>query len=46
VPRIPGLIFVAAFGAYIVVRQLILRLRAERREYLWRRSPLAAHPTG
>jgi hypothetical protein len=29
---------VAAFAAYIVVRQLLLRLRAERREYLWRRS--------
>jgi phosphatidylglycerol:prolipoprotein diacylglycerol transferase len=33
-----GVIFVAAFGTYVVVRQLLLRLRAERREYSWRRS--------
>lgn len=40
---IDGLVFLAAFGAYIVVRQLLLRLRAERREYSWRRSgPVAS----
>lgn len=38
VPGVSGLIFVAAFAAYIVVRQMLLRLRAERREYSWRRS--------
>ena len=37
-----GLIFVAAFGAYIVIRQLLLRLRAERREYSWRRNAQVA----
>lgn len=40
---VDGLVFLAAFGAYIVVRQLLLRLRAERREYSWRRSrPVAS----
>ena len=39
---VDGVIFVAAFGAYVVVRQLLLRLRAERREYSWRRSGAAA----
>jgi hypothetical protein len=38
VPGVSGLIFVAACAAYIVVRQFLLRLRAERREYSWRRS--------
>jgi hypothetical protein len=42
VPGIDGLVFVAGFGAYIVVRQLLLRLRAERREYSWRRSSLVS----
>lgn len=42
VPRVPGLIFVAAFGAYVLVRQSLLRLRAERRDYLWRRSSLVS----
>lgn len=41
-PGVSGLIFVAAFAAYIVVRQLLLRLRAERREYSWRRSLLVS----
>lgn len=41
-PVVDGLIFVAAFGVYLVVRQLLLRLRAERREYSWRRSSLVA----
>ena len=42
VPIVDGLVFVAAFGAYVLVRQLLLRLRAERREYSWRRSALPA----
>ncbi len=42
VPGIEGAVFVAAFGAYIVVRQGLLRLRAERREFSWRRSGLLA----
>ena len=33
-----GLLFAAAFAAYIVFRQSMLRMRAERREYSWRRS--------
>ncbi len=41
VTRVDGVIFVAAFGAYVVVRQMLLRLRAERREYSWRRSNAA-----
>ena len=40
--RVPGLMFVAAIVAYIVVRQFLLRLRAERRDYSWRRSEDAA----
>lgn len=39
---VDGLIFVVAFGAYIVVRQSLLRLRAERREYSWRRNGAAS----
>ena len=42
VPTMGGLVFVAAFGAYVLVRQLLLRLRAERRDFSWRRSALAA----
>ncbi len=42
VPVVEGLNFVAAFGVYLVVRQLLLRLRAERREYSWRRSSAVA----
>ena len=38
VPRIDGTIFIAAFAAYLVVRQALLRVRAERREFLWRRT--------
>ncbi len=41
VPTAPGLVFVGASGAYILVRQFLLRLRAERRQYSWRRSGLA-----
>lgn len=33
-----GLVFVAAVVAYFLVRQVLLRLRAERRDFLWRRS--------
>ncbi len=33
-----GAVFVAAVVAYFLVRQVLLRLRAERRDYLWRRS--------
>jgi phosphatidylglycerol:prolipoprotein diacylglycerol transferase len=36
--RLQGVVFVGAVVAYFVVRQLLLRLRAERRDYLWRRS--------
>ena len=42
VPLVDGLVFVAAFGVYLIVRQLLLRLRAERREYSWRRRSLVA----
>jgi phosphatidylglycerol:prolipoprotein diacylglycerol transferase len=40
--RLPGVVFVAAVGAYLLVRQVLLRLRAERRDYLWRRSILVS----
>lgn len=40
VPSMEGVVFGAAFGAYLLVRQLLLRLRAERREFSWRRSRL------
>ena len=40
-PRIDGTIFIGAFAAYLVVRQALLRVRAERREFLWRRSATA-----
>jgi phosphatidylglycerol:prolipoprotein diacylglycerol transferase len=33
-----GLIFVSSFAAYVVFRQSLLRMRAERREFSWRRS--------
>jgi len=32
-----GVVFGTAFAAYIVVRQALLRVRAERREFSWRR---------
>ncbi len=41
-PVIDGLVFVAALGAYILVRQFLLRVRAEAREYSWRRSTLVS----
>ena len=37
-----GGVFVAAIAAYVMVRQAILRLRAERRDYLWRRSSVVS----
>jgi len=39
VPRVDGVTFLASLAAYFLVRQSLLRLRAERREFLWRRSP-------
>jgi phosphatidylglycerol:prolipoprotein diacylglycerol transferase len=41
-PRADGAIFLASLAAYFLVRQSLLRLRAERREFLWRRSPTSA----
>ena len=40
VSGVSGLVFVAAVAAYFIVRQFLLRVRAERREYSWRRSRL------
>jgi phosphatidylglycerol:prolipoprotein diacylglycerol transferase len=37
-PRIDGTIFIGALAVYLVVRQALLRVRAERREFLWRRT--------
>ena len=37
-PRPDGAVFVAAFGAYLLVRQALLRVRAESRQFSWRRS--------
>ena len=39
VPGIDGLVFVAALAVYFLARQVLLRIRAESRPYLWRRSP-------
>lgn len=39
-PRVDGSIFAAALGIYLLARQGLLRLRAERREYLWRRQAI------
>ncbi len=39
---IHGAVFVAALVVYLVVRQLLLRLRAESRRYLWQRSRLVS----
>jgi phosphatidylglycerol:prolipoprotein diacylglycerol transferase len=40
-PRgLDGAVFVTAFVVYVLARQLLLRLRAERRRYSWRRSEL------
>jgi phosphatidylglycerol:prolipoprotein diacylglycerol transferase len=40
--RLQGVVFVTAVVAYFLVRQVLLRLRAERRDYLWRRSGLVS----
>jgi phosphatidylglycerol:prolipoprotein diacylglycerol transferase len=37
-PGAGGIVFVAAFAVYALVRQFLLRLRAETRKYSWRRS--------
>lgn len=42
IPGVHGLVFAAAIAAYIVVRQFLLRVRAERRQYSWRRTRIAA----
>ena len=39
---VSGLVFVIAVAAYVIVRQFLLRVRAERREYSWRRSRLVS----
>ena len=41
-PRIDGAVFVAAFAVYVLVRQAVLRVRAERREFSWRRSSVVS----
>jgi hypothetical protein len=41
VPRPDGVIFVGAFAVYLVIRHSLLRVRAERREFLWRRASAA-----
>ncbi len=44
-PPLPdGLIFIAAFAAYAVVRQLLLRTRSESRSFSWRRSTTLTSP--
>jgi phosphatidylglycerol:prolipoprotein diacylglycerol transferase len=40
--RVQGVVFAGAGLAYFLVRQQLLRLRAERRDYLWRRSGLVS----
>ena len=35
---VPGSAFVVSMLAYVAIRQMLLRLRAERREFSWRRS--------
>jgi phosphatidylglycerol:prolipoprotein diacylglycerol transferase len=39
---IDGAVFVGAFGLYLVVRQALLRVRAESRSFSWRRSRAGA----
>jgi phosphatidylglycerol---prolipoprotein diacylglyceryl transferase len=40
-PRIDGAVFVGAFVMYLLVRQTLLRVRAESRRFSWRRSDAA-----
>jgi phosphatidylglycerol:prolipoprotein diacylglycerol transferase len=42
VSRIDGTVFVGAFVAYVLARQALLRVRAERREFSWRRRAATA----
>ena len=42
VPRVEGALFVAALAVYLLARQSLLRVRAERREFLWRRTAASA----
>jgi phosphatidylglycerol:prolipoprotein diacylglycerol transferase len=42
IPGIDGASFVIAMAAYVLIRQVVLRLRAERRDYSWRRSSAGA----
>jgi phosphatidylglycerol:prolipoprotein diacylglycerol transferase len=42
VSPVSGAIFVSAFVLYVLVRQALLRVRAERREFSWRRRDPAA----
>ena len=37
-----GEVFLVAIAAYFIARQFLLRARAERREFSWRRSPLVS----
>jgi len=39
---IQGAVFVASMGVYLLVRQYLLRLRAEPRQFLWRRRTTVA----
>lgn len=39
---IDGAVFVGAFGVYLVVRQALLRVRAESRQFSWRRNRVGA----
>ena len=39
-PWFDGLVFLASMAVYVVVRQSLLRIRAESRRYSWRRSHL------
>lgn len=42
VPRLDGALFVASLAVYFIARQSLLRVRAERREFLWRRTAASA----
>lgn len=39
-PHIDGSVFIGALGVYFLARQFLLRVRAERREFLWRRQAI------
>ncbi len=41
-PAVNGFVFVTALAVYALVRQVLLRLRAEARKYSWRRSSAVA----